>query len=217
MAVKYTERYSCIADMRNAMLGVSENTFSNNELPEKNVRSDKKDRKKLIMIISGILIIAVIIGIICVNGKSDDKEHGKEETTESDIGEIISSGLVSEMGIGIEFDICELCMVDEELSEIGWWIAPDDGMAIYGKFSFNRELTAEEESNAFHGGALYQLVDGSYEMVVYDEYNWSEYSDSDGNFYFNFDDNMPPGTYKLVVIEDFGECWCTYEIVFELH
>lgn len=89
--------------------------------------------------------------------------------------------------------------------------------AIYGKFSFNRELMAEEESNAFHGGDLYQLVDGSYEMVVYDEYNWSEYSDLDGNFYFNFDDNMPSGIYKFEVSEDVGECWCTYEIVFELH
>lgn len=234
MAVKYTERYSCIADMRNAMLGGSENTVFHNELPEKNIRSDKKDRKKLIMmIIPGVLIIAAIIGIICVNGKSDDKEHGKEkiteykETTESTesvaieknnvIGEIISTELVMEMGIGIEFEMCELCIVDEELSEIGLWIEPDDGMAIYGKYSFNRELTAEEESNAFHGGDLYQLVDGSYEMVVCDEYNWSEYSDLDGNFYFNFDDNMSSGIYKFEVCEYVGECWCTYEIIFELY
>lgn len=67
------------------------------------------------------------------------------------------------------------------------------------------------------GGDLYQLVDGSYEMVVCDEYNWSEYSDLDGNFYFNFDDNISSGIYKFEVCEYVGECWCTYEIIFELY
>ncbi|MBP3620543.1 MAG: serine/threonine protein kinase [Lachnospiraceae bacterium] len=133
------------------------------------------------------------------------------------IGTIISTELVAENGIGMELDTCELCIVDDEQTAIGWWIEASHGKAIYGKFSFNRELTSDEKSNSFHGHNLYQLVDGYYVEVSWEEFPQSEYTDLDGNFYMNFDDNMPAGTYKYEIDQYVDESSCTYEIVFELY
>ena len=140
-----------------------------------------------------------------------------EESNTNGIGEIISMQSVSENGIAIEVDSCELCVADGDKANIGWWIDADDGIIIYGKFSFNREVTADEADNAFHGCTISKLVDGAYVELTWDDCSQEEYTDLEGNFCLNVDDTLPAGTYKYEIQQYIGYSNCSYEIIFELY
>lgn len=68
----------------------------------------------------------------------------------------------------------------------------DLGKGMSGTFSYSRSLTAEEETNWYHGGKLYDENGNE----VGQEGNWPTFwSNPDGKFAFAFPQNLPAGQY----------------------